>query len=37
MCLEIAEKGKKVWADTPLYKRSEVLHYADAVEKNKIE
>ncbi len=38
MCLEIAQEGKKVWADTPLYKRAEILiKYAEAIEKNKKE
>jgi acyl-CoA reductase-like NAD-dependent aldehyde dehydrogenase len=38
MCLEIAQEGKKVWAETPLYKRSEILlKYAAAIEKNKKE
>lgn len=36
--IEIAVEGKRIWADTPIYKRAEVLlRFADLVEKNKKE
>lgn len=36
--IEIAQEGKRMWADTPIYKRAEVLlKFADLMEKNKEE
>lgn len=36
--IEIAQEGKRLWAETPLYKREEVLlKFADLMEKNKEE